>query len=89
MPITKSRSTSEATAKVFQCGNSQAIRIPHAFKTDATEFTIRHLGDGGFCLYPTKDQWFLMKQCIKELRDTPILERNQPLLSDLPEREAI
>ena len=88
MPTTKSKSTSETTAKVFKCGNSQAIRIPRAFKTDVAEFTICRLGDDGFCLYPAKDQWFLMKQCIKELKGAPELERNQPMLSDLPERES-
>ena len=36
------------TAKVFQSGNSQAIRIPKEFKTDCKEFYIRKFGE---CFY--------------------------------------
>ena len=77
------------TAKVFQCGNSQAIRIPSEFHTEITEFTICRLGDDGFCLYPAKDQWYLLKQCVKQLKQEPDFARNQPQLSDLPEREQL
>lgn len=77
------------TAKVFQCGNSQAIRIPHEFHTDVKEFTISRLGDGGFCLYPTKDQWYLFKQCQIELAKEPDLNLTQPLITDLPKRESL
>lgn len=90
-PNTKTASTHSQprTAKVFQCGNSQAIRIPSEFHTDIAEFTICRLGDDGFCLYPAKDQWYLLKQCIKQLKHEPDFERNQPQLSDLPEREQL
>ena len=76
------------TAKVFQCGNSQAIRIPHEFHTDIQEFTITRLGSDGFCLSPAKDQWYLLKQCIKQLANEPDFDRNQPQLYDLPQRES-
>ena len=34
------------TAKIFQSGNSQAIRIPKEAHTDQKEFYIRRLGNG-------------------------------------------
>lgn len=40
------------TAKVFQSGNSQAIRIPKEVQTDQQEFYIRKMGKG-FVLFPT------------------------------------
>ena len=86
---TKTTKTTHPTAKVFKCGNSQAVRIPSEFHTDITEFTICRLGNDGFCLYPAKDQWYLLKQCIAELQAEPELERNQPRLTDLPEREQL
>lgn len=33
------------TAKVFQSGNSQAVRLPKAFRFDATEVEIFRRGD--------------------------------------------
>ena len=33
------------TAKVFKCGNSQAIRIPSEMKTTQTEFYIQKSGE--------------------------------------------
>lgn len=77
------------TAKVFQCGNSQAIRIPSEFRTDVKEFTISRFGEDGFCLSPSKDQWYLFKQCIKQLAEEPDIERSQPLTSELPDREPL
>lgn len=88
-PVSTSKSAAAAIAKVFRSGNSQAIRIPHAFKTDVAEFTICRFGEDGFCLYPAKDQWYLLRQCLKQLKNEPDIKRNQPLLSDLPEREEL
>ncbi len=74
------------TAKVFQSGNSQAIRIPSEFHTDQKEFFIRRLGE---CLYliPTSDPWYLVRMGLGQASDEPDFDREQPMLSDLPERE--
>lgn len=76
------------TAKVFQSGNSQAVRIPREFHTNIKEFTITRFGKDGFCLSPAKDQWYLLRQCIKQLAAEPDIKRNQPQLSDLTKRES-
>ncbi|MCR5200978.1 MAG: hypothetical protein K6C38_07680 [Saccharofermentans sp.] len=74
-------------AKVFKCGNSQAIRIPKEMNTDEKEFIIKKRGK---CIYliPKDDPWALLKQCLGQADDME-LERNQPLISELPEREEL
>ena len=75
------------TAKVFQSGNSQAIRIPTELRTEQKEFYIRRLGE---CLYliPVSDPWYLLRSSLGAAAGEPEFERDQPMLSDLPEREA-
>ena len=74
------------TAKVFQSGNSQAIRIPNEFRTEQKEFYIRRLGES-FYLIPTSDPWYLVRNSLGIAASEPEFERDQPILSDLPERE--
>lgn len=75
-----------ATTKVFQNGNSQAIRIPSEMRTDRKEFIIRKIGEG-FIIYPVNDPWFPVKQVIGTFPDDFMNDREQPSLSDIPERE--
>lgn len=75
-----------ATTKVFQNGNSQAIRIPSEMRTDKKEFIIRKIGEG-FIIYPVNDPWFPVKQVIGTFPDDFMNDREQPSLSDIPERE--
>ena len=74
------------TAKVFQSGNSQAIRIPKEYQTTETEFLIRKSG-GCFFLIPKDDPWALLRQCIGQAEEDISFDRDQPMLTDLPERE--
>ncbi len=76
------------TAKVFQSGNSQAIRIPKEMQTTEKEFIIRKYGNCYFLL-PKDDPWALLRQCIGQADEEIALEREQPLLHDLPDREAL
>ena len=76
------------TAKVFQSGNSQAIRIPKEVQTDLKEFIIRKFGDC-FILYPADDPWYPLRQAIGTFPDDFLDDRDQPLISDLPERELL
>ena len=50
-------------AKVFNCGNSQAIRIPKEVRTNEQEFYIRKLGKG-YVLIPTNDPWYTLHHSI-------------------------
>lgn len=76
------------TAKVFQSGNSQAIRIPKELHTEEKEFVIRAVG-GGFYLCPKSDPWALLRECIGGVETDISFDRNQPLLQDLSDREAL
>ena len=44
------------TTRVFQNGNSQAIRIPQEMKTDKKEYCINKIGDI-YIAYPADDPW--------------------------------
>ena len=76
------------TAKVFQSGNSQAIRIPKEMQTTEKEFIIRKSGNC-FFLLPVNDPWALLRQSIGQAGEDVFFERDQPMLSDLQEREAL
>jgi len=77
------------TAKVFQSGNSQAIRIPKEMQTQEKEFIIKKYGNCLFLL-PADDPWALLRQSLGQLdeKDAPF-ERDQPALDGIPEREAL
>ncbi|MBO6235640.1 MAG: hypothetical protein J6N22_02845 [Schwartzia sp.] len=75
-------------AKVFQSGNSQAVRIPKELQTKEKEFIIKKYGNCYFFI-PPDDPWALLRQCLGRMEaDTPF-ERDQPSLTELPEREAL
>lgn len=77
------------TAKVFQSGNSQAIRIPKEMQTQEKEFIIKKYGNCLFLL-PIDDPWALLKQSLGQIDEKEVLfERDQPMLLDIPEREAL
>ena len=76
------------TAKVFQSGNSQAIRIPKEMQTEEKEFIIRKSGDC-YYLLPAGDPWALLRQTIGMAEEDFSFDRAQPMLNDLPEREAL
>ncbi len=75
------------TAKVFKSGNSQAIRIPKEYHTEESEFIIRKSGSC-FFLIPKNDPWALLRQCLGMADEASSFDREQPLLTDLPERES-
>ena len=76
------------TAKVFQSGNSQAIRIPKEMKTEKTEFIIQKSG-GCYFLIPSDDPWALLRLCLGKAEEDVSFDRNQPLLKELAAREKL
>ncbi|MGN8773973.1 antitoxin [Candidatus Weimeria sp. HCP3S3_B5] len=74
------------TAKVFQSGNSQAIRIPKEFHTDLKEFIISKVGDG-YILYPADDPWYPLKQSIGKMPSDFMEYRDQPTWDEVEKQE--
>ena len=71
-----------ATTRVFQNGNSQALRIPQSLRTDKQEFFIRKIGDV-FIAYPADDPWAPTRQAIGSFPDDFMADRNQPSWDDV------
>ncbi|MBQ6476165.1 MAG: AbrB/MazE/SpoVT family DNA-binding domain-containing protein [Clostridia bacterium] len=74
------------TAKVFQSGNSQAIRIPKEVQTNLREFYIRKIGDG-YILYPVDDPWFPLRLSIGQMQEEFMTDREQPSWTQETRRE--
>ncbi len=90
MPATTTLSAkpTAATTRVFQNGNSQAIRIPQDLRTDKKEFFIQKIGDT-FIAYPTDDPWAPARQVIGTFPDDFMSERDQPSWGNVTARENI
>ena len=73
-------------AKFFRSGNSNALRLPGKLLLKDREYEIHPYGDQ-FFLSPVDDPWFLVRQGLDCAKGEPEFQRNQPMLSDLPERE--
>lgn len=72
-----------ATAKVFATGNSQAIRLPKAFRLDSEEVWISKSTDGILTIQPKpkKDE---LETFLAELRSMPMTEEFLQPRSDAP-----
>lgn len=69
----------DATAKLFMHGRSQAVRLPKAFRMPGTEVRVRRVGEG-VLLEPVEadvDAWFAK---LDALNDEPFMPegRDQP-----------
>jgi antitoxin VapB len=69
--------TSSATAKLFQNGRSQAVRLPKEFRFVGTEIGVGRVGNA-VLLYPLNDPWAVFFAGANELSQ-PDLE---PLIRD-------
>ena len=72
-----------ATAKIFTTGNSQAIRLPKAFRLDAEEVWISKSRDGILTIQPKpkKDE---LEAFLAELRSMPPTEEFLQPRDDAP-----
>lgn len=76
------------TTRVFQSGNSQALRIPKEVRTDREEFYIQRFGEG-YVIFPVDDPWFALRQTMGTFPQDFLEDRDQPSCDDLPERETL
>ncbi|MDR2842912.1 MAG: type II toxin-antitoxin system VapB family antitoxin [Spirochaetaceae bacterium] len=68
--------------KVFQSGNSQAVRIPKEYHIDEKELFVNRIGNT-IILFPEDDPWRLFKQSLGEF-STDFFDdgRKQPVMQE-------
>lgn len=71
------------TAKIFQSGRSQAVRLPKAYRFEGKEVAVKRLGSA-VLLLPLDNPWQLIEEGLSEFEEGFVLERTQP---DQPARE--
>ena len=64
------------TAKLFQTGRSQAVRLPKAFRFEGEEVFIKRVGNGVLLIPKDKKPWQSMLESLEKFEGT--IERNQP-----------
>ena len=65
------------TTRIFQNGNSQALRIPQELRTDLKEYCISKVGDI-YIAYPAEDPWSTVRRVIGTFPDDYLPSRDQP-----------
>lgn len=75
------------TTRVFQNGNSQAIRIPQEMKTDKKDYCVNKIDDI-YIAFPANNPWAAARQVIGTFPDNFMEDREQPSWNNIPDREA-
>lgn len=71
------------TAKVFQQGNSQAVRLPKEFRFQDDEIFIRKQGDNVMLIPKKAARWQHLKNCVGKFRG----EIERPAQSEFEQRD--
>jgi antitoxin VapB len=72
------------TAKVFQNGRSQAVRLPKEFRFSGTEVLVRHFGTG-VLLLPMDNPWEILESALAEFEPGLKLDRYRSSAEARPE----
>ena len=67
------------TAKIFKNGESQAVRLPKAYRFRGEEVLITKIGDA-VILLPKKSKMNLLIDSLDKFSEDYLAERNQPAL---------
>ncbi|MCX7193159.1 MAG: type II toxin-antitoxin system VapB family antitoxin [Proteobacteria bacterium] len=73
------------TARIFQSGRSQAVRLPKAYRFEGPEVVVKHFGNG-VLLMPLKDSWAMLDMALNAFEPGFQISREQP---GIQEREEI
>ncbi len=65
------------TAKLFQSGRSQAVRLPKEYRFQGSEVTVKHFGNG-VLLLPIEDPWQMLEAGLEAFEPGFVLSREQP-----------
>ncbi|MFZ5572999.1 MAG: antitoxin [Thermodesulfobacteriota bacterium] len=75
------------TAKLFDNGRSQAVRLPKAYRFEGTEVYIKKVAGGVLLLSKNQSVWDLWEKNLLKHDTSLIIERNQP--GQQQERESL
>lgn len=73
------------TARIFQSGRSQAVRLPKAFRFSGNEVGVRHFGNG-VLLLPVDEPWAMLEAALAGFEPGFSMTREQ---SEQPARAEI
>jgi antitoxin VapB len=73
------------TAKLFQNGRSQAVRLPKEFRFKGTQVFIKRIGNT-VVLIPDQDSWQTLFDSLSRFSEDFMASRHQP---EQPERESL
>ena len=65
------------TAKLFQSGRSQAVRLPKQYRFQGSEVAVKHVGNG-VLLLPIDDPWQILEAGLEAFEPGLQLSREQP-----------
>lgn len=77
MVVTIEKDHSMDTARLFQSGRSQAVRLPKAYRFSGTEVIVKHFGNG-VLLLPVNDPWQTLADGLAAFEPGFVLDRDQP-----------
>jgi antitoxin VapB len=66
------------TAKIFQNGKSQAIRLPKEYRFSGTKVYVKRLGNA-VILIPEQDSWQTLVDSLTLFSDDFMADRQQPI----------
>lgn len=69
------------TARLFQNGKSQAVRLPKAYRFNGTMVYIKKVGNA-VVLIPEYDSWRSLIESLEHFSDDYMAERDQPEMQD-------
>ncbi len=69
------------TAKIFQNGKSQAIRLPKDYRFRGSKVYVKRLGNA-VILIPEQDSWQTLVESLEQFSDDFLAERLQPPTQD-------
>lgn len=72
------------TARLFQSGRSQAVRLPKQFRFSGTEVGVRHFGNG-VLLLPVDNPWATLESALASFEADFELSREQPETQQRPD----
>ncbi len=65
------------TARLFQSGRSQAVRLPKAYRFEGVEVVVKHFGNG-VLLMPLNEPWDMLDAALNTFEEGFQISREQP-----------